>query len=210
MQQKLLHRKGSLFKKSFHVCLRLRGGKRCNVPRADRKQHRGIARGELPGERRGCIRAEPRRGGHEPAERRAERFGAAAGLEMQKMLDIADALPRPEPLGKSDGRDLAEDRLMVARGKRRFLTVGKRGGIPCALQKLCRRGKRRAVRHAFRILRGCRAKRAEALALLGAADIVRAPGAHAAAVSIKTLRLRQERGDQLLRPAAAFERARCP
>ena len=210
MQQKLLHRKGSLFKKSFHVCLRLRGGKRCNVPRADRKQHRGIARRELSGERRNCIRAEPRRGGHKPAERRAERFPAAAGLEMQKMLDIADALPRPEPLGKSDGRDLAEDRLMVARGKRRFLTVGKRGGIPCALQKLRRCVERRVIRYAFHILGRRRAQRAEALALLGAADIVRAPGAHAAAVSIKTLRLRQERGDQLLRPAAAFERARCP
>ena len=210
MQQKLLHRKGSLFKKSFHVCLRLRGGKGGNIPRADRKQGRGIARGELPGERRGRIRAEPRRSGHEPAERRAERFGAAAGLEMQKMLDIADALPRPQPLGKSDGRDLAEDRLMVARGKRRRLTFGKRGGIPRALQKLRRRSKRRAVRHAFRIRRGCRAQRAEALALLGAPDIVRVPCSHAAAVAVEALRLWQERGDQLLRPAAAFERARCP
>ena len=99
---------------------------------------------------------------------------------------------------------------MVARGKRRFLTVGKRGGIPCALQKLRRCVERRVIRYAFHILGRRRAQRAEALALLGAADIVRAPGAHAAAVSIKTLRLRQERGDQLLRPAAAFERARCP
>ena len=129
---------------------------------------------------------------------------------MQKMLDIADALPRPQPLGKSDGRDLAEDRLMVARGKRRRLTFGKRGGIPRALQKLRRRSKRRAVRHAFRIRRICRAQRAEALALLGAPDIVRVPCSHAAAVAVEALRLWQERGDQLLRPAAAFERARCP
>ena len=35
--QKLLHGKGALFEKPVHVRLRLRGGKRSNVPRADRK-----------------------------------------------------------------------------------------------------------------------------------------------------------------------------
>ena len=208
--QKLLHGKGALFEKPIHVRLRLRGSKRSNVARTDRKQHRGIARGELPGERRSCVRAEPWRGGHEPAERCAERLGAGAGLQMEKVLDIADALSRPQPLGKSDRRDLAEDRFMVARRERRFTAFRQRGGIPCAFQKLRRCIERRIIRYAFRIFGRRRAQRAEALALLGAADIVRAPGTHAAAVSIKTLRLRQERGDQLLRPAAAFERARRP
>ena len=171
---------------------------------------RGIARRELSGERRSCIRAEPRRGGHKPAERCAERLFPAAILQMQKVLDIADALPRPQPLGKRDRRDLAEDRFMVARRERRFTAFRQRGGIPCAFQKLRRCIERRIIRYAFRIFGRRRAQRAEALALLGAADIVRAPGAHAASVPIKTLRLRQERGDQLLRPAAAFERARRP
>ena len=136
MLQKLLHGKGALFEKPIHVRLRLRGGKRSNVPRADRKQHRDIARRELSGERRSCIRAEPRRGGHKPAERCAERLGAGAGLQMEKVLDIADALSRPQPLGKSDCRDLAEDRFMVARRKSRFPALRQRGGVPGVLQKL--------------------------------------------------------------------------
>ena len=134
--QKLLHGKGALFEKPVHVRLRLRGGKRSNVPRADRKQHRGIARRELPGERRSCVRAKPQRGGHEPAERCAERLFPAAILQMQKVLDIADALSRPQPLGKRDRRDLAEDRFMVARRKSRFLALRQRGGVPGVLQKL--------------------------------------------------------------------------
>ena len=55
---------------------------------------------------------------------------------MQKVLDIADALSRPQPLGKSDRRDLAEDRFMVARGEGRFLILRQRGGVPGVLQKL--------------------------------------------------------------------------
>ena len=134
--QKLLHRKSALFEKPFHVRLRLRGSKRSNVARTDRKPHRGIARGELPGERRSCVRAEPWRGGHEPAERCAERLFPAAILQMQKVLDIADALSWPQPLGKRDRRDLAEDRFMVARRKSRFPALRQRGGVPGVLQKL--------------------------------------------------------------------------
>lgn len=129
MLQKLLHGKGTLFEKPVHVRLRLRGGKRGNVPRADRKQHRGIARRELSGERRSCIRAEPRRGGNKPAERCTERFRAAALFQMQKVLNIADALPWAQPLGKADRRNLAEERLVVARSERCLPALRQRGGV---------------------------------------------------------------------------------
>ena len=210
MLQKLLYGEGTFFEKSFNVCLRLRGSEGGEILRADREKRRGIPRRELPGERGRGVRAEPRRGGHEPAERCAERLGTAAIFQMQKVFNVADALPRPQPLGKADCRDLAEDRLVVARGKCRFPALRQRCGIPGILQKLRRCGERNVGRYVLNVFRGRRAQRAEALALLGAPDIVHIPGVHAAAVPVKPLRLRQKRGDQLVRPATALERARRP